>query len=443
MSLLPNKRFTITSRDKKSLARCGQLVTPHGIIQTPCFVPVGTQASIKSLTPDELKTLGVSVFFVNTYHMYLRPGVDIIRSFGGLHPFMGWDGPLMTDSGGFQVFSLGKKRNDNNEAGKLVSIDKDGVTFTSHWDGSTHRFTPELSLSVQHILGADLILSFDECTPYPATAAFARESLTRTHNWAVRSLYEHQKRKTTQLLFGIVQGSVYEDLRKESAQFISSLPFDAIAIGGLSVGETKEEMRRVCDWVVPLLPDEKPRHLLGVGEIDDIFESIERGVDMFDCVMPTRLGRMGRILVNAKCKMQNAKSRIWEIDINKKIFATDRKPLDSGCTCYTCSHFSRAYLHHLFRVRELLAYRLATLHNLHFIQALLSDIRNSIPDGTFLALKKKWLYNMDYMGSFGGFYKGEKKKQKKKDLSKKGQTYATPFVLPTVEIIGKGKKPFS
>ncbi|MEK7165876.1 MAG: tRNA guanosine(34) transglycosylase Tgt [Patescibacteria group bacterium] len=410
--------------DKKTKARSGVIVTPHGVIETPAFVPVGTQATVKSLTPDELEGLGVELFFVNTYHAYLRPGIGVIKKIGGLHKFMNWQKPLITDSGGFQVFSLGAKRfvniaisesavldrekftkklsrheaikdhvypDDYRPVGELVKIDEDGVTFTSHWDGSTHRFTPEFSMELQSDLGSDIHIAFDECPPYPTTHEYAKKSMERTHRWAKRSLTENSRLKVQnsklgrldQALYGVIQGSVYEDLRKESADFISSLEFDGIAIGGVAVGESKKEMRDVCEWVVPRLPDSKPRHLLGVGELDDIFDIIERGVDTFDCVQPPRLARMGRLL-------SSSNSIKFELDITNKAYAQDLGPIDDECACYACTNFTRAYIHHLFRVRELLAYRLATIHNIYFVIELVKLIRKSISNGTFLHFKEEF-----------------------------------------------------
>jgi queuine tRNA-ribosyltransferase len=406
--------FDVLTKDSRTQARAGVIHTPHGDIQTPAFVPVGTQATVKSLSPDDLNTLGVQLYFVNTYHMYLRPGTSIVKKMGGLHTFMQWDKPLITDSGGFQVFSLGRESRPakhlsaDEEKPQLVKIDEDGVEFRSHWDGTKHLFTPESSMQWQWELGADIHIAFDDCTPYPVTHEQARLSMERTHRWAVRSLNEHKKlssqfmvhAKTSkknamndeqstmnnyQALYGSIQGSVYEDLRRESASFISSLDTDGIAIGGVSVGETKEEMVHVLDWVTPLLPDEKPRHLLGVGEIDDIFALVERGVDTFDCVQPTRLARMGWLMVGRDM------SANWTLDITKKEFAAQEGPVDPTCACYTCSRFSRAYVHHLFRVRELLGYKLATIHNLFAMHALVNAIRQSIEDGSFLELKKQWL----------------------------------------------------
>ncbi len=363
--------FTLGATDKKTKARTGVIYTPHGDIQTPAFVPVGTQASVKSLSPNELDTLGVQLYFVNTYHMYLRPGMDVIKKVGGLHNFMHWNKPIITDSGGFQAFSLAKKES-------LVKISDDGVEFQSHWDGSKHMFTPERSMQWQAELGSDMHIAFDDCTPYPVTHEQAKASMERTHRWAKRSLAAH----TQGALYGSIQGSVFEDLRKESAKFISSLDFDGIAIGGVSVGESKKEMVSVLSWVSPLLPPDKPRHLLGVGEVDDIFALVEAGMDTFDCVQPTRLARTGVLLVGNK-----------QLDITKAVFADDTKPIEEGCACYACANFSRAYIHHLFHVRELLAYRLATIHNLFFMHALVGEIRKSIEQESFVELKKKWLYN--------------------------------------------------
>jgi len=384
-------KFEIIKKDKKTNARVGILHTAHGRINTPAFVPVGTQASVKSLSPQDLKEIGVQVFFVNTYHIYLRPGLDIIKKFGGLHQFMNWDGPLMTDSAGFQIFSLGevnRKRRMLVESAEcevpLVKINEDGVVFRSHLDGSTHVFTPESSIEAQIALGADIMIAFDECAYYPSTYDYAQKAMERTHRWAGRSLAVYKaKARDYQALYGVIQGGVYEDLRINSAKFISSLPFLGIAIGGVSVGESKKEMRDVLEWTVPFLPEHKPRHLLGVGEIDDIFALVEKGIDTFDCVMPTRLGRMGQILV------QNKKEH--SLDINKAEYAYDLGPIDENCGCWVCRSFSRAYLHHLFRAKELLAYRLATYHNLCFMENLVDKIRKSISDGSFLLLKKEWL----------------------------------------------------
>ena len=373
--------FRLLKQDKKSKARMGEIKTPHGVILTPAFVPVGSQATVKSLTPQDLEEIGVQVFFANTYHLYLRPGVKIVKKMGGLHQFMNWERPLMTDSGGFQVFSLGRS--------DLVKIDYDGVSFRSHLDGSRHYFTPEKSIEAQQDLGADMMVAFDECPSYPVTYEYAKIAMQRTHRWALRSLRTAQSKpfKDKQFIFGVIQGSTFEDLRKESAEFISSQLFDGLAIGGVAVGESKKEMVQVLDWVMPVLQKQKvkrPIHLLGVGEIDDIFSAVERGVDIMDCVMPTRLGRMGWILIKEKVKD-------FKDDITKEEFAGDRRPLDPACQCFVCQNFSRAYLNHLFRAKELLAYRLATYHNLYFMEQLFAKIREAIKKDEFLDFKKTWL----------------------------------------------------
>ncbi len=395
--------FIVIHHDSTSGARIGQIHTPHGIIHTPAFVPVGTQASVKSLTPDELKSLGVQLFFVNTYHMAMRPGIEIVEKAGGLHSFMNWNGPLITDSGGFQVFSLGAKRvaanilqSDAVRQVELVKISEKGVEFLSHWDGTKHLFTPEISMQYQWRLGSDIHIAFDECTPYPISYAGAKKSMEQTHRWGKRSLEEHRKKSQKskvkvqkyQALYGVVQGSVFEDLRRKSADFIAGQDFDGIAIGGVAVGESKVEMRQICDWVIPRLPKDKPRHLLGVGEIDDIFDIVERGVDTFDCVQPTRLARMGHAFASSKLKVQSSK---WTIDINNHMYAQDFSQICAKCDCYTCGNFTRAYLHHLFRVKELLVYRLLTLHNVHFVLSLVQTIRKRIADGSFTRFKNEFL----------------------------------------------------
>lgn len=388
--------FTCLHQDAHTQARLGLIHTPHGDIETPAFVPVGTQATVKSLTPQELQELDIHLFFVNTYHMVMRPGLSVIQNAGGLHAFMGWDRPLITDSGGFQVFSLGDKRyarkNDDGQSDtSLVRISDDGVEFRSHWDGEKHMFTPEASMEYQWILGSDIHIAFDDCTPYGVTHKKAKASMERTHRWAERSLSEQKRQETVsrrknkpyQALYGSIQGSVYEDLRKESAEFITGLPFDGFAIGGVAVGERKEEMEQVLQWVTPHLPPEKPRHLLGVGEVDDIFRLVSYGMDTFDCVGSTRMARTGHVYIRSGTHSV--------IDILKALYGSDMQPIDPHCSCYTCRHFSRAYLHHLFKVRELLAYRLASIHNIHFIQSLVRDIRLAIQEDRLIALQQEWL----------------------------------------------------
>ncbi|OGG08628.1 hypothetical protein A2154_01995 [Candidatus Gottesmanbacteria bacterium RBG_16_43_7] len=418
--------FQIKHQDRLTQARLGRIVTPHGSIDTPAFVPVGTQATVKSLTPDELNTLGIQLFFVNTYHIYLRPGVNTIKAAGGLHGFMGWDKPLITDSGGFQIFSLGAKKyiniaisesavldrqrftrkqskkegiaddvfpDDYRPVGTLVTVDEDGVTFTSHWDGTKHRFTPEISTQLQYDLKADLTIAFDECAPFPTTYDYAQKAMDRTHRWADRCLRTSHKLKSKyrskyqQALYGVVQGSVYRDLRIKSAETIGNMDFDGIAIGGVAVGESKTDVKNVLEWTIPHLPAQLPRHLLGVGKIDDIFTLVAAGIDTFDCVQPTRLARMGHLLVTPVA----GEPVKYVLDITKGIYARDMRPISDSCSCYTCGTFSRSYIHHLFRVRELLAYRLATIHNLHFMQSLMDEIRGAIRNQSFSRLLSKWI----------------------------------------------------
>lgn len=378
--------------DKKTNARLGIIHTPHGDIQTPAFIPVGTQATVKSLTPDEIKNVGTQMFFVNTYHMAMRPGIDLVKNMGGLHTFMKWNGPIITDSGGFQVFSLAHTHKTEKDDGQphLVKISEDGVRFRSHWDGSYHDFTPEKSMHYQWELGSDIHIAFDDCTPNGVTKDEARSSMERTHRWAQRSVAAHtilanNSTGPYQALYGSIQGSIFEDLRKQSAEFISQLDTDGIAIGGVSVGESKEDMYNVLQWVLPILPKPKPRHLLGVGEIDDIFQAVKSGVDTFDCVQATRLARTGYLYTRHKQKGK------WWIDITNAAFKADSSAVEPTCQCYTCNTYSKAYIHHLFSVRELLAYRLATIHNLFFLHTLVKDIRTSIEQGTLLELEHQWL----------------------------------------------------
>jgi queuine tRNA-ribosyltransferase len=348
-------------------ARTGVFRTPHGDLQTPVFAPVGTQATVKTLTPDQLNDLGASLVLSNTYHLYLRPGDELIAEQGGLHQFMKWPHPILTDSGGYQVFSLSETR----------KIDDDGVTFKSHIDGSTHRFTPERSIQIQNNLGADIIMAFDECSD-PNDHAYSQIAMERTHRWAERSLEAH--RRSDQAIFGIIQGGVDPNLRMKSAEFIASLPFSGIAIGGLSVGETKEEMHDTLDLVTPLLPENKPRYLMGVGTPEDLINGVARGIDIFDCVLPTRLARH-----NA------AFSSEGRLNLMNAVYARDPRPIDALCDCYTCRTFSRAYIRHLIAAKELLAGTLLSIHNLHTMIGLVNDMRNSIVDGTFENRIDQWL----------------------------------------------------
>ncbi len=359
--------FEIIAEDEESGARNGRFHTPHGILETPVFAPVGTQATVKALRPSDLRHLGATLVLSNTYHLYLRPGDELIRDLGGLHRFMGWDGPILTDSGGFQVFSLSDTR----------KIDEDGVTFKSHLDGSSHRFTPEKSIAIQENLGADIIMAFDECPP-PDDYDYVKQSLRRTHAWAARCV--RAKTRDDQALFAIVQGGIFPDLRAESAEFLAGLELPGYAIGGLAVGETKAEMAAALDALEPLLPRRKPRYLMGVGAPEDVVNGVLRGVDMFDCVLPTRIARNGAALVKGgRINLRNAK------------FKRDPAPIDETCACAACAQFSRAYLRHLVQANEILGHILLTTHNVHFLLELVRQMRAAIGDGRFRAFADEFL----------------------------------------------------
>jgi queuine tRNA-ribosyltransferase len=359
--------FELESADPHSSARAGYFFTPHGPIPTPIFAPVGTQATVKALRPRDLQELGAHLVLSNTYHLYLRPGEDIVSEMGGLHQFMGWQGPILTDSGGFQVFSLSNTR----------KIDHDGVTFKSHLDGSSHRFTPEKSIAIQESLGADIIMAFDECPP-PDDYQYVKESLTRTHTWAERCL--QAQTRTDQALFGIVQGGIFPDLREESARFLMALDFPGYGIGGLSVGEGKADMYAMLEVMDDVLPQEKPRYLMGVGAAEDLINGVMRGIDIFDCVLPTRLARHGAAMVLG-----------GRLNLNNASFSRDAKPIDDHCACYTCQNFSRAYLRHLVKAREILAHVLLTTHNIHFLLDLMRQLRKATIEGTFNDLAQQLL----------------------------------------------------
>lgn len=350
------------------MARAGKLHTPHGEIATPAFMPVGTQASVKSVSPDELRGVKAGIILGNTYHLYLRPGAELVEKFGGLHRFMSWDGAMLTDSGGFQVFSLSHNR----------KIDEQGVTFKSHIDGSTHRFTPESVVRTEEQLGADIIMVLDECTPYPSSHEYNKQALARTHAWAERCL-RAQTRKD-QALFGIVQGGTYHDLREESARVLGAMDFPGYAVGGLSVGEPKEEMHSSLEVTVQHLPENKPRYLMGVGSPEDLVQCVARGIDMFDCVLPTRVARNGALL-----------TRDGRLPIKSPRYARVDGPIEAECDCYTCRNFSMGYVHHLFRAKELLAYRLNSIHNLRFMTRTMEEIRAAILDGTFSDYREEFL----------------------------------------------------
>ncbi len=360
--------FQIESSCPRTGARTGLLNTPHGSIRTPVFMPLATQGSVKALDPGDLKAIGAAMLLGNAYHLYLRPGMEVIRTFGGLHRFMGWEGPLLTDSGGFQVFSLGHMRRVSDE----------GVLFRSHIDGSEHFLTPELSIEIQETLGADIIMAFDECAPFEADPPAIREAMERTHRWAERSLRRHTR--NDQALFGIVQGGTSAELRTESAEILKAMDFPGYAIGGLSVGEPKGLMYAISKHTAAMLPPDKPRYLMGVGSPEDLVECISHGIDMFDCALPTRTARNGGLLT--------PKGRI---NIRNARFKNEEGPVDPDCDCYTCRTFSAAYVHHLFRCEELLAYRLTTIHNLRFVIRLMDRIRAAITDGTFPEFKEHFM----------------------------------------------------
>jgi len=390
--------FEIIKKDKKNKARAGVIKTPHGEIETPIFVPVGTQATVKAVDPRELHDLGAQVVLANTYHLHLRPGEDIVKKFGGLAKFMSWNGPTMTDSGGFQVFSLGvgkegggvkflreeaKYQDPEDAKPRLNKITEEGVTFQSHIDGSKQYLSPETSIEIQETIGADLIVSFDDLESPKYDYDKTKESLEMTKRWELRSKQAHKRKD--QLLYGVTHGGQFKDLREESARFVDD-NFDAIALGGAHL--SKANLYDVIDWTTDIVAPEKPRHLLGIGEVDDLFEGIERGIDTFDCVIPTRIGRTGFFFISPP--LGNIKNR-FRTDIDKPNFAKDQKPLDPNCSCYTCQNFTRGYIHHLYRCRELLSYSLLSLHNVHFLVNLTKQIRQSILDDKFQNLKKAWL----------------------------------------------------
>ncbi|MDO8183447.1 MAG: tRNA guanosine(34) transglycosylase Tgt [bacterium] len=409
-------KFEVIKEIPGALGRAGVITTFHGIIKTPAFVTVGTKATVKALTPEQVKSLGAQVVLANTYHLYLEPGEKILQEAGGLHQFMNWDGPTMTDSGGFQVFSLGaafgqggvSKIASNQENSRvftpegpyadknffdssLAKIDEDGVTFKSYLDGSEHRFTPEHSMEIQHAIGADIMFAFDECTSPQASYEYQQEAMTRTHRWAERSLKKHlellkanEANKLKPALFGIVQGGRHQDLREESAKFIASLDFDGFGIGG---SFNKDDLSTAVAWVNNILPTNKPRHLLGIGEVEDLFAGVENGVDTFDCVMPTRMARNGTLqIATGRLNILNAQ------------YKNDFTPVEEGCVCYTCQNYTRAYLAHLFRSKEILANTLASIHNLYFFIHLVDQMREHILAGTFKDFKNSFLSGIKKVG---------------------------------------------
>lgn len=363
-----NKIFQILHRDEHSGARCGRISLAHGTIETPVFMPVGTQATVKALSPEDLYSIGIEIILSNTYHLYLRPGADLIKRAGGLHNFMGWNRNILTDSGGFQVFSLSPLR----------KITDEGVVFNSHIDGSRHFITPEMAIEIQEALGADIIMCFDECSPYPCTYEEAWAAVDRTADWAMRCLESHHRRD--QVLFGIVQGNVFPELRVRSAEQLMAMNFPAYAVGGLSVGEPKAEMYSILKLMDQLLPVTKPRYLMGVGAPEDLLEGVKMGMDMFDCVLPTRLARHG-----------SAYTRQGRITVRNASYTEDFSPLDSRCRCSVCQKYTRAYIRHLIKAGEMLAHRLLSYHNIYFLHELMENIRSAIRTGCFSGFYQSFL----------------------------------------------------
>ena len=378
--------FTLTKTDQYTKARAGELATPHGMVPTPVFLPVGSQGTVKTLTPEEIKDGGFSMILANTYHLYLRPGIEAIETAGGLHNFMGWHGAILTDSGGFQIFSLARLR----------KISDEGVVFRSHIDGSEHLITPELAIRYQEAIGADVIMALDECSAHGSFEE-AQQAMKRTHLWANRC--RQAQKKSDQSLYAIVQGGVFPELRRQSAKYLASLDFPGYAIGGLSIGEAKTVTLTMLEETVPWLPERKPRYLMGVGSPEDIVEGIARGIDIFDSVLPTRVARNGSLF-----------TRAGRVNIRNASYSLMEGPVDPDCPCYTCRSFSSAYLRHLFNARELLAYRLATIHNLTFISRLMGEIREAILRDTFTAFKN------DFLASYRSTDEQVRLKQKEKWL---------------------------
>lgn len=362
---MPSVRYELIKTCKQSGARLGKLHTPHGTFDTPMFMPVGTQGTVKGISPEELKEMGAGVILSNTYHLYLRPGHELVKEAGGLHKFMNWDRGILTDSGGFQVFSLSKLR----------KITEEGVHFSSHLDGSKHFLSPERVMEIENALGADIIMAFDECTPYPSSYEYTKDSANRTARWAERCLESH-KNTDKQSLFGIVQGGMYADLRQMSARDIVSLGFDGYAIGGLSVGEPGPLMYEMLEATVPCLPDDKARYLMGVGSPDYLIEGSIRGIDMFDCVLPTRIGRNG-----------TAMTSMGRVIVRDARYAKDFSPIDPECDCYACKNYTRAYIRHLVKAGEMFGLRLVTIHNIYFLLNLMKSIRQAIINDRLLDFK--------------------------------------------------------
>jgi queuine tRNA-ribosyltransferase len=362
-------QFKLLKKDPSSGARLGKICTPHGEVNTPVFMPVATQGTVKALVPETVRDLGAEMILTNTYHLYLRPGHELIKKLGGIHRYMNWNAPILTDSGGFQIYSLGALR----------KITDDGAIFQSHIDGSKHFISPEIAIEIQESLGSDIMMCLDECTPYPVSFDEAKKSLELTINWARRC--KNSKKNNDQALFGIIQGGIFPDLRKRAVEELSAhIGFDGYALGGLSVGEPKEDMLTIAESITPLLPEDKPRYLMGVGTPNDIVECVSYGIDMFDCVIPTRCARNGLLFTNHE-----------KVVIKHARYRDDDSPIDSTCDCYTCKNYSRAYLRHLYMAKEILAMTLNTIHNIRHYMHLMERIRASIKDGYYLEFKKNFL----------------------------------------------------
>lgn len=360
--------YELVAEDRKTGARAGLLHTPHGVFKTPMFMPVGTQATVKTVTPEELEEMGAQIILSNTYHLFLRPGTELIHEAGELHRFMNWNKGILTDSGGFQVFSLGAMR----------KITEEGVYFRSFLDGSKQFLSPEISIRAQEDLGSDIAMAFDECIPYPADYEYARKSTERTTRWAKRCIKAHQR--TDRGIFGIIQGGMYKDLRKQSAMEISSLPFDGVAVGGLSVGEPHDLMYDILEETIQWMPNGKARYLMGVGTPDCLVEGVARGVDMFDCVFPTRVARNGMAMIHT-----------GRMNMKNKQYERDFRPIEESCGCYTCRNYTRAYIRHLYKSEELLAFRLVTIHNLYFLLQFMRDMREAIVQGNFFEFRERFM----------------------------------------------------
>lgn len=365
---VPAIRYRLLKKEKHTGARLGELITPHGTFPTPMFMPVGTLATVKTISPEELKEIGAGVILSNTYHLWLRPGEDLIEEAGGLHKFMHWDQPILTDSGGFQVFSLSDMRN----------ITEDGVHFKNHLNGSPMFLSPEKAIAIQNKLGSDIMMSFDECPPYYESYTYVKKSIERTSRWAERGLEAH-KHPDTQGLFGIIQGAGFEELRRQSAQELVAMDFPGYSIGGLSVGESKEEMNRILEYTTPFIPEDKPRYLMGVGAADSLIDGAIRGVDMFDCVLPTRIARNGTCMTSkGRLIVKNAQ------------FARDFSPIDEKCDCYVCKNYSRAYIRHLIKCDETFGIRLTSYHNLYFLLNLMKNVRQAIQEDKLLEFRQQF-----------------------------------------------------